>query len=87
MPKYTILTHKRVDSFLENHREIAKTFLTKLQILSQNPYDTSLDTKKLKWKKNIRRLRISKYRFLYSIEHKEIVIFFFEANSRGDIYS
>lgn len=86
MLKYRILTHKRVDKFLSSHSIIAKTFLTKLDILGNNPFSPILDTKPLKGLKNTWRLRIGKYRFLYTIEHDKILIFFFDADSRGDIY-
>ncbi len=32
------------------------------------------------------RLRIGKYRFLYHVMDQKVLIFFYDAGSRGDIY-
>lgn len=83
---YEIKVSKIVDKFLEKHRDIAIHFVEKLEILQTNPFDHHLDVKSLKWKKNHFRLRIWKYRFLYEIIEDRILIYFYDADSRGDIY-
>lgn len=83
---YQIKVSKIVDKFLEKHRDIAKIFIENLEILEQNPLKNSLDIKTLKWKKHHYRLRIWKYRFLYEIIENEILIYFYDADSRGNIY-
>ncbi len=65
--KYTIKTHKKVDKFLEKHREIAKKYIFSIKLLSEDPYSTKLDTKELSNNKWHFRSRIWKYRFLYEI--------------------
>jgi mRNA interferase RelE/StbE len=54
--------------------------------IATNPFDNSLDIKKLKNKKNHYRLRIGKYRILFEIIKNEILIYFYNADSRGDVY-
>jgi len=83
---YTIKLSKQVKKFLQNHPKIMKRFFDKIQKLTKDPFDTSLDTKNFRGKENCYRLRIGKYRFLYEIEEKIISIYFFKADSRGDVY-
>ncbi|QBK26901.1 type II toxin-antitoxin system RelE/ParE family toxin [Ureibacillus thermophilus] len=55
--------------------------------LSESPFDfTKQDIKKLAGYTNSYRLRVGKYRILYTIMEHEIVIFVFNVDSRGDIY-
>lgn len=83
---YKIETSKEVDKFLDKHRDIAKKFVQNLETLKILPFSNNLDIKSLKWKKNHYRLRIWKYRFLYEIIENEILIYFYEADTRWDIY-
>lgn len=85
---YKIILEKPVQKFLEKHRweKIISKFYTSLQILSQNPYSDTLDTKNMVWLEKTFRLKIGKYRFLYKVENKEVCIYFFKADSRGTIY-
>ena len=83
---YKIKTSKKVDKFLEKHQKITKRFFEKLIILSKNPYENNLDIIPYEWKKNHFRFRIWKYRFLYEIINDEILIYFYDADTRGDIY-
>ncbi len=50
------------------------------------PYENNLDIKILIWLPNTYILRIWKYRFLYEIIEDKIIINFFDAGSRWDIY-
>jgi mRNA interferase RelE/StbE len=45
-----------------------------------------LDIRRLQWTKDEYRLRIWKYRFLYKVYESRIYIYFYDADSRGDIY-
>jgi len=85
---YSLKYHKRVYKFLEKCEfHIAQKFTDATKILAKDPYSTKLDTKSLQWKeKGNYRLRIGKYRFKYTIINQEIIIYFYEADSRGDIY-
>ncbi len=57
-----------------------------LSKLRENPYRKDLDIKKLKGIENDYRLRIGKYRFLYSIIKNRLLIYMYKADTRGDIY-
>lgn len=44
---YTIKLHKNVDKFLSSHSDIKKRFYEKAYILSLDPFEQSLDIKKM----------------------------------------
>lgn len=86
---YTYKFHKKVFKFLEKQdKKLLKKLKEKIKILCEDPYNRSnfLDCKVLSGSKNSYRLRIWKYRFLYTIIKKEILIYFYKADSRWDIY-
>lgn len=83
---YEIKTWKIVDKFLEKHLDIAKKFILSLEIIKESPFVNKLDIKPIKWMKNHFRLRIWKYRFLYEISKNQILIYFYDADTRWDIY-
>ena len=86
-PVYTYILSKNVQKFLRKRDKVfLRLLLEKLEIMMQNPFDSRLDVKKISWKKNVYRLRVSKYRLLYEIIDQEILIYFYKADSRGDIY-
>lgn len=84
--KYKIKIEKNVIKFLEKHSNITRSFFSKLEILQNQWLDNQLDIKKLKGNENKRRLRISKYRFLFRIDKDTIIIYFYDADTRGDVY-
>ncbi len=67
---------------------VLKRFYGELEQLQHNPYPSNeqLDTKKLKGTTEQYRLRVGKYRFLYTIVEEQVLIYFYAAGSRGDIY-
>jgi len=85
---YKIKFHKEVLKFLEKcDLNIAEKFYLSISILEKDPYNNNLDIKKLFWKEWwCYRLRIWKYRFKYSIIKEDIVIYFYDAWSRWNIY-
>ena len=85
---YKIKLEKKVQKFLEKHKweDLIKKFKENLIILSLNPYENNLDIKILIGLPNSYRLRIWKYRFFYEILDEEIIINFFDAWSRWDVY-
>ncbi len=85
---YRIILEKKVQKFLKNHKweKFIQDFENTLNILAIDPYENKLDIKSLVWLSSSYRIRIGKYRFLYEIKDKEIIIIFFGAWSRGDIY-
>jgi mRNA interferase RelE/StbE len=84
--KYKIETSKLVKKFLQKHPEIISKYFSAIELLQYNPNTPDLDIKKLQGEKYSYRLRIGKYRFLYEIKEEKILIYFFDAGSRGDIY-
>ncbi len=84
---YNIILDKKVQKFLDKQTDKFVTrFFEKATILSQDPRTPFLDIKRLEWLDASFRLRIGKYRFLYRIDHDQIVIYFFDADGRGDVY-
>ncbi|EAK0839494.1 type II toxin-antitoxin system RelE/ParE family toxin [Campylobacter upsaliensis] len=88
---YKVKTSKQFDKFLAKHQDIQAKVFESFETIAQNPYEAKLDIKKLQGKKfqcrtNHYRLRISKYRFLYEVLEREILIYAYKADSRGDIY-
>ncbi|MBD5166633.1 MAG: type II toxin-antitoxin system RelE/ParE family toxin [Helicobacter sp.] len=83
---YKIQTSKIVDNFLAKHSDIRQRVLDKLEILAQNPYKNTLDIQKLQGRDNRYRLRVGKYRILYEIIENQILIYAYDADSRGGIY-
>ncbi len=85
---YQIILEKNVQKFLEKHKweDLIVKFTESLRILTLEPYENNLDIKVLVWLPNTYRLRIWKYRFLYEILEEKIIINFFDAGSRWDIY-
>ena len=84
---YKLKIWKKVFKFLEKcDKNIALKFDKAVDILVENPYKNNLDIKRLVWSESKYRLRIWKYRFLYEVRENEILIYFYDANSRWDIY-
>jgi len=83
---YKIALSKKVRKFLAKHKDIARLFFKKLHHFATNPFNDVFDIVPIKWKKWHYRLRIWKYRFLYEVREKEILIYFYEVDSRWDIY-
>ena len=85
---YKIDYHKRVLKFLaKKDYKFKKQILDTFDDIASNPYNTNYDIKPFKCSANNRyRLRIGKYRFLYTILDEQILITVDDANSRGKIY-
>jgi len=87
MHKYYNVDYKKsVLKFLVKHKDIWIKFYEKLIILQDNQYKNNLDIKRLKWSENKFRLRIWKYRFLYEVFEDVILIYFYDADGRWDVY-
>ena len=83
---FEVKTSKKVEKFLNKHRDIAKRYIEFVEILKISPHYNFLDVRKLQWKDEKYRLRIWKYRFLYEIQKDIILIYFYDAGSRWKIY-
>ncbi|HNZ26767.1 MAG TPA: type II toxin-antitoxin system RelE/ParE family toxin [Spirochaetota bacterium] len=84
---YKIEISKSVEKFLKSRNRNVQIKISKMiDVISVNPFITNLDIKELKGNKNHYRLRVGKYRILYEIIDEKILIYFYKADSRGDIY-
>jgi mRNA interferase RelE/StbE len=84
---YQLKLSKEVDKFLDKHRDIWKRLDEKMPQIQENPHHPVwVDIKPYIWYPNNYRLRIGKYRFLYEVIDDEILVYFYDADSRGDIY-
>lgn len=85
---YKIILEKPLQKFLIKHKweDLIDKFERAIRILSLDPYENNLDIKILVWLPNSYRLRIGNYRFLYEIIDQNLIISFFEAWNRGNIY-
>lgn len=85
---YKVILEKSVQKFLQKHKweDLIDKFTYSLSILSLDPYENNLDIKILVWLPNSYRLRIGDYRFLYEVIDETLIISFFDAWSRWDVY-
>lgn len=83
---YFLEYSKEVKKFLQKHRDLAPKVISALEQIAKNPHANTQDIKRLQGTQNCYRLRIGKYRILYEIREKEILIYAYDAESRGDIY-
>ena len=65
-----------------------KRFYSDLNLITVNPFPSNerVDIKKLQGQNNHYRLRVGKYRFLFTIIDNKLIIYFYDLGSRGDIY-
>lgn len=86
MISYKIIFSKKALKFSEKNKQIAKRFYDVFNDISNNLQNVKkYDIKKLV-NHPAYRLRISKYRAIFSINDEKITIFVIDINSRGDIY-
>jgi mRNA interferase RelE/StbE len=85
---YEVKYHKTVIKFLQKqNKEFAKKALDCFDEIAINPLDSTHDVRPLTGSpKNHYRLRDGKYRFLYEIRDDELLIYCYDADSRGGIY-
>lgn len=84
---YQVILKKDVIKFLATHTELQIRFYEKIKEIKSNPFSKALDIQKYPdWWENHYRFRLWNYRFLYYIIKNELVIYFYDADSRGDIY-
>ena len=88
MPKkYNISYTKSVLKFLARHPDVAERLYEKLLIMTVDPFDPSLDIVPYRGHAGSYRMRIGKYRFLFAVIDDDLVIYFYDADSRGGIYN
>lgn len=85
---YKLLLHKQVISFI--HARVPqekKLIATKFELLKVNPHHhPGLDIKKMVGLDDVYRLRVGKYRFLYTIDDNKVLVLIMVASARGDVY-
>jgi mRNA interferase RelE/StbE len=84
---YEIRLRKQVAKFIDSRTpkerlRIAEAFSK----LRENPFRTDSDIRKLKGSLDKYRLRLGKYRFLYAVMEEQVLIYFYKADTRGDVY-
>lgn len=80
-------TSKDFEKFLSKHRDIAPKILQILRTLAIDPYNNSLDIKRIINKPACYyRVRVGQYRLVYKLITTDKTIFFEEADARGGIY-
>ncbi|MEI7510841.1 MAG: type II toxin-antitoxin system RelE/ParE family toxin [Candidatus Peregrinibacteria bacterium] len=84
--KYQIEVSKEVKKFLKKHPEVIFRFFRITNFLEDDPYSPLVDIKNLQGEENKYRFRIGKYRFLYEVEDQVLLIYIYDADSRGSIY-
>ena len=85
---YKVRYRKQVVKFLKNQdRSLVEKIIDTFDLLKKNPYDLRhFDIKKMQGLENLYRLRVSKYRILFSIHDETVTIEVIRAGSRGDVY-
>jgi len=84
---YRVKISKTVYKFIESKdKKFRGIIFEAFDKIAANPFDNSLDIKKMRNKRNHYRLKLGKYRILYEIMKDEILIYFYNAGSRGDVY-
>jgi mRNA interferase RelE/StbE len=84
---YKVKYHKNVIKFLQKQdRSIVKKIIDFFDEVKKDLNFKNYDVKKLKGFENSFRLRISKFRIIFTVENNELLIEVIKADSRGDIY-
>ena len=87
--KFTIIIDERVEKDLDDiPKHIAEKFLNSLDELEINPYRSrpTMDIKKLVGIEDTYRLRLGKYRVLYIIDFKELIVKITSVKPRDKAY-
>ena len=84
---YELEISKQVAKFIDKRTRKEKARIAQaLSRLQENPFRGDLDIQKLKGYPNDYRLRIGKYRFLYTIIENRLLVYMYKADTRGDVY-
>jgi mRNA interferase RelE/StbE len=85
---YSVKYHKQVLKFLQKQdKKVKKDIVDFFELIKSDPYDfKGHDVKSFKGYENRYRLRIRKYRVIFSIVDEALVVEVIKAGSRGDVY-
>ena len=79
---YRIIVKKKAQKFIE---KLPKQ--EKLRIVSEiQRLPNGEDIKPLNGHKGLYRLRIGNYRFIYTVDHGQLIVFVIDVDNRGDVY-
>jgi len=86
--EYEIYYTKIADKFLKKHESIRDEYEDCIKRLILNENISSIDLKKIKGKRgNYYRIKINKYRIIYTIvSNRIVVVYTMLAGNRGDVY-
>ena len=90
MPKYKVVAHRKVYTFLNELTDQTLKITFKDQISILEDYPTSLremDTEKIQGAKNTFRLRIGKYRVIFFVEKTDKTIYVTSVKARKKAYT
>jgi len=76
---------KGLDKLLDN---AVRRFYDDLVQIVDNPFpsNAAVDIKKLQGRSDDYRLRVGKYRFIFTILGEKVLVYFYDLGSRGDVY-
>ncbi len=84
---YKTIIAKSVIKFLKTQsKDFRIKVLDVVAEIAEAPFDNQYDIKKMKGIEDHYRIRIGKVRFLYQLKNNELIIYFYKAGYRGDIY-
>jgi mRNA interferase RelE/StbE len=84
---YSIEFYKPALKYLQRLDKPTRTRIVHaLQILSEDPFHSELDIKKMKGSEDEFRLRVGSYRIVYNIINEKLLVQVIKIGSRGDIY-
>ncbi len=87
MTSYKLIFQKPAKKFILKHKKIGLKFYQAFIEVSENRSNfNKYDIKKLRNQEDGFRMRIGKYRAIFRVVEKEIVIIVFDIDSRGGIY-
>ncbi len=89
MPRYTVIAHRRVESFLSELQEESVKERIKETIGKLADYPLSLrelDVEKLQGLERTFRVRIGRYRLIFHVDKKDRTIFVTHLGKRESIY-
>lgn len=86
--KYRLLMHKDASKFYDKCTQNQKDILSeKIDLLKENPFKhEKLDIKLLQGHQALYRLRVGRYRLIYTVKEDELLIFMLTMGNRGDVY-
>lgn len=83
---YTVKISKQIQKFLSSHPHLRKSLVERIEFLKYNPRDWRLGIKALEWFTDYFRIKIGKYRVVYSVNDELIEVLLIKMGNRDDIY-